>query len=275
MKNLFSAHFVTMKKDFSIVELAQVRQRHDEKIDDYVVRFRNSFVRLSREMHTEDAIEICVHGMQQHWSLEVSRREPKTFSALSSAVAATKLEFEKSPQIMELYKNAGTQDHTKRFNSTAKPIVVNKPKASNEVNATGFMQPNNVPMYGERNMQGGFRQRPMLQELLNKQYIFRREVIKGFFTQVIAHNHLRLPDPKRPDQVNMKDNPLYCPYHQYVGHVIENCIAFKEWLQRAIIDKRLQIQPDARNPNYHAVNMVTVDTSSMSNHEKEHGCLYP
>ena len=124
-------------------------------------------------------------------------------------------------------------------------------------------------MYGERNMQGGFRQRPMLQELLNKQYIFRREVIKGFFTQVIAHNHLRLPDPKRPDQVNMKDNPLYCPYHQYVGHVIENCIAFKEWLQRAIIDKRLQIQPDARNPNYHAVNMVTVDTNSMSKHENE------
>ena len=142
MKNLFSAHFVTMKKDFSIVELAQVRQRHDEKIDDYVIRFRNSFVRLSRDMHTEDAIEICVHGMQQHWSLEVSRRESKTFSALSSAVAATKLEFEKSPQIMELYKNAGTQDQNKRFNSTAKPIVVNKPKASNEVNATGFMQPN-------------------------------------------------------------------------------------------------------------------------------------
>ena len=102
MKNLFRAHFVTMKKDFSVVELAQVRQRHDEKIDDYIVRFRNSFVCLAREMHTEDAIEMCVHGMQQHWSLEVSRREPKTFNALSSAVAATKLEFEKSPQIMEI-----------------------------------------------------------------------------------------------------------------------------------------------------------------------------
>ena len=117
MKEVFKKHFVAMKKDFSIVELAQVRQRRDESIDDYIIRFRNSYVRLAREMHLEDAIEMCVHGMQQHWSLEVSRREPRTFSALSMAVAATKLEFEKSPQIMELYKNASAFDPAKRFAS--------------------------------------------------------------------------------------------------------------------------------------------------------------
>jgi hypothetical protein len=72
MKELFKAHFVSMKKDFSIIELAQVRQRHDEKIDDYIVRFRNSYVRLAREMDPEDAIEMCVFGIEQHWLLEVS-----------------------------------------------------------------------------------------------------------------------------------------------------------------------------------------------------------
>ena len=212
MKNIFKAHFVTMKKDFSVIELAQVRQRHDEKIDDYIVRFCNSFVRLAREMHTEDAIEMCIHGMQQHWSLEVSRREPKTFSALSLAVAATKLEFEKSPQIMELYKNASTHDHTRRFNATTNPNNnVAKPKNSNEANTTRAVQQSNVPMLGTRNESAGARQRPSIQELLRKQYIFRREMIKDFFNQVMAHNHLNLPEPKRPDQVSMKDNALYCP----------------------------------------------------------------
>ena len=112
MKEVFKKHFVAMK-DFSVVELAQVRQRREEPIDDYIIRFCNNYVRLTREMHLEDVIEMCVHGMQQHWSLEVSRREPRTFSALSSVVPATKLEFEKSPQIMELYKNASTFDPTK------------------------------------------------------------------------------------------------------------------------------------------------------------------
>jgi hypothetical protein len=83
MKEVFRKHFVAMKKDFSVVELSQVHQRREESIDDYIVRFRNSYVRLAREMHLEDAIEMCVHGMQQHWSLEVSRPEPRNFSALS------------------------------------------------------------------------------------------------------------------------------------------------------------------------------------------------
>jgi hypothetical protein len=51
MKEVFKKHFVAMKKDFSVVELAQVRQRRDESIDDYVIHFRNNYVRLAREMH--------------------------------------------------------------------------------------------------------------------------------------------------------------------------------------------------------------------------------
>jgi hypothetical protein len=71
-------------------------------------------------MHLEDAIGMCIHGMLPHWLLEVSRREPRTFSELSSAVAATKIEFEKPPQIMELYKNASVFERAKRFSSIMK-----------------------------------------------------------------------------------------------------------------------------------------------------------
>jgi hypothetical protein len=108
---------------------------------------------------------MCIHGMQQHWSLEVSRHEPRDFSSLSSAVAATKLEFEKSPQIMELYKNAGILDKVKRFNSTTKPnnnSNNNKPKVAeaNSARASSSMQQGNVPMLGTRNEASRGRQRP-------------------------------------------------------------------------------------------------------------------
>jgi hypothetical protein len=51
MKELFKSHFVSMKKDFSIVELLQVKQKRDENIDDYVLRFRNSYVPLAWKIH--------------------------------------------------------------------------------------------------------------------------------------------------------------------------------------------------------------------------------
>jgi hypothetical protein len=77
-------------------------------------------------------------------------------------VAVTKLEFEKSPQIMELYKNAGIPDNVKRFNSTMKPnnnSNNNKPKVAeaNTARPSSSMQYGNVPMLGMRNEASGGR----------------------------------------------------------------------------------------------------------------------
>jgi hypothetical protein len=101
-----------------------------------------------------------------------------------------------------------------------------------------------------------------MQELLNKQYIFRRDLVKDMFDQLMQHQALNLPEPRRPDPVRMTDNALFCPYHRYVGHVIEDCVAFKEWLQRVVNDKRINLDPEAMNLDYHAVNMVGVTSSS-------------
>jgi hypothetical protein len=112
-------------------------------------------------MDPEDAIEMCVCGMQQHWSLEVSRCEPKTFSALSSTVAATKLEFEKSPQIMELYKNASTSNNARRFNSTFKNNTNNNnggkqkgPAEANTARVEASTHQRSVPVLGMQNNTG-------------------------------------------------------------------------------------------------------------------------
>lgn len=61
-------------------------------------------------------------------------------------------------------------------------------KASTEANATRVFsssQQANVPFLGAKNEQVGGRQRPSLQELLKKQYIFHRELVKDMFDQLI------------------------------------------------------------------------------------------
>jgi hypothetical protein len=112
-------------------------------------------------MHPQEVVSMCIHDMQQHWSLEVSRREPRDFSSLSSAVATTKLEFEKSPQIMELYKNASIPDNMKRFNSTMKlnNNNNNKPKVAeaNTTRVSSLMQQGNMPILGMSNEAPGGR----------------------------------------------------------------------------------------------------------------------
>lgn len=96
-------------------------------------------------------------------------------------MAATKIMFEKLPQIMELYKNASTFDSAKRFNSTAKPSGNGgKGKAQAKPNAARVFSNSpqgQVPILGARSEQTGGRTRPFKQELLKKQYIFKRELV--------------------------------------------------------------------------------------------------
>lgn len=263
MKDVFKSHFISLSKEITVLELSQIKQKRDEKIEDYVVRFRNSYVCLTREMHAADAVQMCIHGMQQHWLVGIARRSPKTFSELGE-VAATKMEFERAPQIMELYKNAGNNDN-RRFNSSYKTVNNGgKPKLSAESNAT-----TTVPVFGPRDDQRP-NKRPNIRELLNKQYVFRRDLVKSLFEQMNEHHLLTLPNPTRPDQVNMVENNLYCPYHRYVGHKIEDCIAFKEWLQRAVDEGKLALKPEAINPNYQAANVVTVKHTTTEAHGEEY-----
>jgi hypothetical protein len=58
MKELFKSHFITMRKDISILDLSKIHHRRDEKAEDYIIRFRNNYARLAREMHAEDAMQM-------------------------------------------------------------------------------------------------------------------------------------------------------------------------------------------------------------------------
>nr|CAD1844035.1 unnamed protein product [Ananas comosus var. bracteatus] len=70
--------------------------------------------------------------------------------------------------------------------------------------------------------------RPTFEQRLNKVYSFRREAVSKLFRQALKSQRLTLPNPARPEQVNKTDDPLYCPYHRFVGHTIEDCITFKD-----------------------------------------------
>lgn len=159
---------------------------------------------------------------------------------------------------MEMYKNAGFTDNMRKFSSTSKPVgTAGKAKTPVESNTT-----NTVPVFGPKSERQRSTGRPNIKEMLSKQYVFRRDLVKSLFEQMNERQLLTLPNPSRPDQVSMTDNPLYCPYHRYVGHVIEDCIVFKEWLQRAIDEKRLALKPEALNPDYHTSNVITVQQDS-------------
>ena len=55
-------------------------------------------------------------------------------------------------------------------------------------------------------------------------------------------NRLKLPEARRPEEVNKTDNPNYYLYHRTLGHPTKNCYIFKDILQVLIDAEVLKLR---------------------------------
>ena len=73
-------------------------------------------------------------------------------------------------------------------------------------------------------------QGPSIKEKKNKVYS-RRDKVKKIFKDALK-NGLEQPESKRTYEANMHDEPNFCPYYNILGHPIEDCYMFKDWVEK-------------------------------------------
>ena len=70
----------------------------------------------------------------------------------------------------------------------------------------------------------------------NKQYSFKDEHVDSLFKLLNKSNKLKLPEARRPDEVDKTDNPSYCLYHRMLGTLLRTAtsskISSRLWLMR-------------------------------------------
>ncbi|KAL0448160.1 UNVERIFIED_CONTAM: hypothetical protein Slati_1943900 [Sesamum latifolium] len=68
-----------------------------------------------------------------------------------------------------------------------------------------------------------------LKEMQARQYRFLDSDVPGIFDDLLEANLIDLPEMKRPEEAERKDDPKYCKYHRLVGHQ-------QEFMQRCAWD---------------------------------------
>jgi len=61
-------------------------------------------------------------------------------------------------------------------------------------------------------------------------YSFKNEHVVSLFKLLQKSNKLKLPEARRPEEVEKIDDPTYCLYHRMLGHPTKNCYIFKDVL---------------------------------------------
>ncbi|KAL0447926.1 UNVERIFIED_CONTAM: hypothetical protein Slati_1920500 [Sesamum latifolium] len=86
-----------------------------------------------------------------------------------------------------------------------------------------------------------------------KQYPFLNFDVSGIFDNLLEANLINLPEMKRPEEDEWRDDPKYCKYHRLVGHAIQDCLVFKDKVMQLARQDKISLEKDIA-----AINVIII-----------------
>ncbi|KAL0439903.1 UNVERIFIED_CONTAM: hypothetical protein Slati_2473300 [Sesamum latifolium] len=86
-----------------------------------------------------------------------------------------------------------------------------------------------------------------------RQYPFLDSDVSGIFDDLLEANHIDLPEMKRPEEAERRDDPKYCKCYCLVGHAIQDCFVFKDKVMQLAHQGKIFLEEDSV-----ATNAITI-----------------
>ncbi|KAL0302412.1 UNVERIFIED_CONTAM: hypothetical protein Scaly_3033400, partial [Sesamum calycinum] len=92
-----------------------------------------------------------------------------------------------------------------------------------------------------------------------REYPFLDSDVPGIFDDLLEANLIDLPEMKRPEEAERKDDPKYCKYHRLVGHAIQDCFVFKDKVMQLARQGKISLEEDSA-----ATNVITIESEHVN-----------
>ncbi|KAL0295426.1 UNVERIFIED_CONTAM: hypothetical protein Sangu_3199300 [Sesamum angustifolium] len=161
------------------------------------------------------------------------------------------------PPVQELRRNKEKQEVKKwdkpfskaqSKESMAVNVAPFKPKSTGKDNVASR---NNVPY--EK-----LQRKLTLKEMQAREYPFLDSDVPRIFDDLEA-NLIDLPEIKRPEEAERKDDPKYCKYHRLIGHAIQDCFVFKDKIMQLARQGKISLEEDST-----ATNVITIESEHVN-----------
>ncbi|KAH7689408.1 Retrotransposon gag domain-containing protein [Dioscorea alata] len=265
LKDAFRVRFGGISDKITIADLAATRQYKDEKVVDYIMRWRNLSIKCEQPLDQPQAVGLLLGNIDNWMAPFLSTSGITTFQDLISQ--AKKLE-RTNPKVLSNFQatSRNDKDKSKRIEGvkyTATTFNVEKRKGVAESHNPEQVKASVLGITGNES-----RPLPSLKDRMNKKYSFRRDKVHKIFKDAVREG-LQLPECKRPEEQSKKDHPNYCPYHRVLGHTIEDCYVFKDWVERQYQEGKITLSKNvlSEQPAEHTHYVTTLDSEGSSQGE--------
>ncbi|KAL0290012.1 UNVERIFIED_CONTAM: hypothetical protein Sradi_7059600 [Sesamum radiatum] len=87
-----------------------------------------------------------------------------------------------------------------------------------------------------------------------REYPFLDSDVPGIFDDLLEANLIDLPEMKRPEEAERKDDPKYCKYHHLVRHAIQDYFVFKDKVMQLARQGKISLEEDSI-----VINAITIE----------------
>ncbi|KAL0313660.1 UNVERIFIED_CONTAM: hypothetical protein Scaly_2914100 [Sesamum calycinum] len=158
------------------------------------------------------------------------------------------------PPVQELHRNKEKQEMKK----WGKPFSKAPSKRSMAVNVAPFKLKSTIKdnVAPRNNVPYEMPQRKLtLKEMQAREYPFLDSDVLRIFDDLLEANLIDLPEMKRPEEAERKDDLKYCKYHRLVGHAIQDYFVFKDKVMQLARQGKTSLEEDSA-----AKNVITIES---------------
>ena len=83
--------------------------------------------------------------------------------------------------------------------------------------------------------------------------------MEQIFDELLAAKAIKLPEPKRPSEVDKNDDPNYCRYHRIISHSLKDCYVLKNIVKGMIKRKEIEVDSSCPKATSNTVSLVEDD----------------
>jgi hypothetical protein len=230
MADSFRARFVMVSDKINIADLASTKPKKGESMTDFINRWRNLSIKCDRTLTKDEAVNLIMKNIDGWMGMLLGVTNVNTFKYLLRSTSNMKrMSLQTVPNFMSNRPQRGAQAETKVTFISLKDKMVANTNTQNGSSGTSGKNYNRGPM---PNPGGSSQAFETLKQKKIKLYSFRRDKISQIFRGAVK-NSLALSASKRPEDADKSDEPNFCPYHRVLGHSIEDCWVFMDWVEKA------------------------------------------
>eukprot|EP00256_Glycine_max_P055100 XP_014622121.1 uncharacterized protein LOC102661556 [Glycine max] len=239
LERIFHEQFYMGQSKISLKELASVRRKALESIDDYLNRFRLLKARCFTQVPEHELVEMAAGGLDYSIRKKLDTQYLRDMAQLADRVRQLeRLKAEKARNSKfhkkEKVAYVETNDSDQEFDIIYEDIEDNEVDLAELKPGPPYVCKLLRPSNGKNPVE------PKNDKFVSKTYTFDITKCDEIFDLLVTDGQIVVPKGLKVPPIEQQKKRGYCKFHNFLGHKTSRCVLFRDLVQKALDEGRLK-----------------------------------